>query len=71
MFSENIERLNTVLAEPASLSKQEELVKLNRQTTTQISELKKVMSEGSASIVTNCKVMAMSLESRLSRLVKF
>ena len=53
VFSENIERLNTVLAElQVSLSKQEELVKLNRQTTTQISELKKVMSEGSASIVT-------------------
>ena len=52
VFSENIERLNTVLAElQVSLSKQEELVKLNRQTTTQISELKKVMSEGSASIV--------------------
>ena len=53
VFQENIEHLNTVLAElQVSLSKQEELVKLNRQTTTQISELKKVMSEGSASIVT-------------------
>ena len=56
VFSENIERLNTVLAElQVSLSKQEELVKLNRQTTTQISDLKKVMSEGSASIVAELK----------------
>ena len=52
VFSENIEKLNTVLAElQVSLSKQEELVKLNRETTTQISELKKVMSDGSTSIV--------------------
>ena len=56
VFSENIERLNTVLAElQVSLSKQEELVKLNRQTTTQISDLKQVMSEGSASIVAELK----------------
>jgi len=56
VFSENIERLNTVLAElQVSLSKQEELVKLNRQTTTQISDLKKVMSEGSASVVAELK----------------
>ena len=42
VFSENIERLNTVLAElQVSLSKQEELVKLNRESTLQIAELKK------------------------------
>jgi hypothetical protein len=52
VFSENIERLNTVLAElQVSLSKQEELVKLNRESTSQIAELKKVMADGSASIV--------------------
>ena len=52
VFSENIERLNTVLAEvQVSLSKQEELVKLNRESTSQINELKKVMADGSASIV--------------------
>jgi ATP:corrinoid adenosyltransferase len=34
-----------------SLSKQEELVKLNRESTSQIAELKKVMMDGSASIV--------------------
>ena len=52
VFSENIERLNTVLAElQISLLKQEELVKLNRESTSQISELKKVMADGSASIV--------------------
>ena len=52
VFSENIETLNTVLAElKVSLSKQEELIKLNRESTTQIGELKKVMAEGSASIV--------------------
>jgi hypothetical protein len=52
VFSENIERLNMVLAElQVSLSKQEELVKLNRESTSQISELKKVMADGSASIV--------------------
>ena len=63
VFSENIERLNTVLAElQVSLSKQEELVKLNRQTTTQISDLKKVMSEGSASIVAELKEHGDSLE---------
>ena len=49
MFSENIEQLNTVLAElQISLSKQEELVKLNRESTSQISELKSVMADGSA-----------------------
>jgi hypothetical protein len=52
VFSENIERLNTVLAElQISLLKQEELVKLNRESTSQISELKRVMADGSASIV--------------------
>ncbi len=56
VFSENIERLNTVLAElQVSLSKQEELVKLNRQVTLEISELKKVMSEGSTSVVEQLK----------------
>ena len=52
VFSENIETLNNVLAElKVSLSKQEELIKLNRESTSQIGELKKVMAEGSASIV--------------------
>ena len=52
VFSENIETLNNVLAElKVSLSKQEELIKLNRESSTQIGELKKVMAEGSASIV--------------------
>jgi len=52
VFSENIETLNNVLAElKVSLSKQEELIKLNRESATQIGELKKVMAEGSASIV--------------------
>ncbi|MDC1051273.1 hypothetical protein OAQ76_00940 [bacterium] len=52
VFSENIETLNNVLAElKVSLSKQEELIKLNRQSASQIGELKKVMAEGSASIV--------------------
>ncbi|MDA7648295.1 hypothetical protein N8746_02225 [Alphaproteobacteria bacterium] len=52
VFSENIETLNNVLAElKVSLSKQEELIKLNRESTLQIGELKKVMTEGSASIV--------------------
>ena len=52
VFSENIETLNNVLAElKVSLSKQEELIKLNRESTTQIGELKKVMAEGNASIV--------------------
>ena len=51
-ISANIETLNNVLAElKVSLSKQEELIKLNRESTTQIGELKKVMAEGSASIV--------------------
>ena len=52
VFSENIETLNSVLAElKVSLSKQEELIKLNRESASQIGELKKVMAEGSASIV--------------------
>ena len=52
VFSENIETLNNVLAElKVSLSKQEELIKLNRESTSQIGELKKVMAEGSANIV--------------------
>jgi hypothetical protein len=56
VFSENIEQLNTVLAElQVSLSKQEELVKLNRKVTLEISDLKKVMSEGNASMVEQLK----------------
>ena len=52
VFSENIETLNNVLAElKVSLSKQEELIRLNRESASQIGELKKVMAEGSASIV--------------------
>ena len=52
VFSENIETLNNVLAElKVSLSKQEELIRLNRESTLQIGELKKVMAEGSANIV--------------------
>ncbi len=52
VFSENIETLNNVLAElKVSLSKQEELIKLNRESALQIGELKKVMADGSASIV--------------------
>ncbi|MDC0649470.1 hypothetical protein OAQ37_03055 [Alphaproteobacteria bacterium] len=52
VFSENIETLNTVLGElKVSLSKQEELIKLNRESASQIGDLKKVMAEGSASIV--------------------
>ncbi|XDZ63049.1 hypothetical protein AB8881_10930 [Alphaproteobacteria bacterium LSUCC0396] len=52
VFSENIEKLNTVLAElQVSLTKQEELLKLNRESTSQIAELKKVIADGNASIV--------------------
>ena len=52
VFSENIETLNNVLAElKVSLSKQEELINLNRESASQIGELKKVMAEGRASIV--------------------
>ena len=56
VFSENIETLNNVLAElKVSLSKQEELINLNRESASQIGELKKVMAEGSASIVAQLK----------------
>jgi len=52
VFSENIEKLNTVLAElQISLLKQEELVMLSRESTSQISELKSVMADGNANIV--------------------
>ena len=52
VFSENIEQLNAVLAElQISLLKQEELVMLSRESTSQISELKSVMADGSANIV--------------------
>ncbi len=52
VFSENIEKLNAVLAElQISLLKQEELVMLSRESTSQISELKSVMADGSANIV--------------------
>jgi len=52
VFSENIDKLNTVLADlQESLSKQEELVKLNREATAQIAELNDVMASGTAKIV--------------------
>ena len=52
VFSENIEKLNVVLADlQESLSKQEELVKLNREATAQIAELNDVMASGTAKIV--------------------
>ena len=52
VFSENIEKLNAVLAElQISLLKQEELIMLSRESTSQISELKSVMADGSANIV--------------------
>jgi len=52
VFSENIEKLNAVLAElQISLLKQEELVMLSRESTSQISELKSVMADGNANIV--------------------
>ena len=52
VFSENIEKLNTVLAElQVSLSKQEELVKLNRQSTEQLAELKATINTSSAAVV--------------------
>ena len=52
VFSENIEKLNTVLAElQVSLSKQEELVKLNRQSTEQLAELKATINSSSAAMV--------------------
>jgi len=52
VFSENIDKLNIVLADlQESLSKQEELVKLNREATAQIAELNDVMASGTAKIV--------------------
>ncbi len=52
VFSENIDKLNVVLAElKVSLAKQEELVELNREATAQIAELNDVMASGTAQIV--------------------
>jgi hypothetical protein len=52
VFSENIDKLNTVLADlQVSLEKQEELVKLNRESTAHIAELNDVMATGTAKIV--------------------
>ena len=52
VFYENIDKLNSVLADlQESLSKQEELVKLNREATAQIAELNDVMASGTAKIV--------------------
>jgi len=52
VFSENIEKLNAVLAElQISLLKQEELITLSRESTSQISELKSVMADGNTNIV--------------------
>ena len=52
VFSENIDKLNIVLADlQESLSKQEELVKLNREATAQIAELNDVMASGTAKIL--------------------
>ena len=52
VFSENIDKLNVVLADlQVSLSKQEELVKLNREATAHIAELNDVMAKGTAQIV--------------------
>ena len=52
VFSENIDKLNIVLADlQDSLSKQEELVELNREATAQIAELNDVMASGTAKIV--------------------
>ena len=52
VFSENIEKLNAVLADlQVSLSKQEELVKLNREATAHIAELNDVMASGTKKIV--------------------
>ena len=52
VFSENIDKLNIVLADlQESLSKQEELVELNREATAQIAELNDVMASGTAKIV--------------------
>ena len=52
VFSENIDKLNVVLAElQVSLSKQEELVELNRESTAQIAELNDIMASGTQKIV--------------------
>ena len=52
VFSENIDKLNVVLGElQVSLSKQEELVELNREATAHIAELNDVMASGNAKIV--------------------
>ena len=56
VFSENIDKLNIVLADlQESLSKQEELVELNREATAQIAELNDVMASGTAKIVDEMK----------------
>ena len=56
VFSENIDKLNIVLADlQESLSKQEELVELNREATAQIAELNDVMASGTAKIVEEMK----------------
>ena len=56
VFSENIDKLNIVLADlQESLSKQEELVELNRESTAQIAELNDVMASGTAKIVEEMK----------------
>ena len=52
VFSENIDKLNVVLADlQESLSKQEELVELNREATAHIAELNDVMVNGTNKIV--------------------
>ena len=52
VFSENIDKLNVVLADlQESLSKQEELVELNREATAHIAELNDVMASGNNKIV--------------------
>ena len=52
VFSENIDKLNVVLADlQDSLSKQEELVELNREATAHIAELNDVMASGNNRIV--------------------
>ena len=57
VFSENIDKLNIVLADlQESLSKQEELVKLNREATAQIAELNDVMASGTAKIVEEMQI---------------
>ena len=52
VFSQNIDKLNVVLADlQESLSKQEELVKLNREATAHIAELNDLMASGNNKIV--------------------